>query len=96
VYPDFEPWRGWLRSRGLGGGPALAKHLVSRYGLGVLPGSAFGEREDALRLRMATAMIYGDTDAQREATLTAPDPLAAPAVAAALDRLAEILTDLSP
>ena len=55
-----------------------------------------GEREDALRLRMATAMIYGDTDAQREATLTAPDPLAAPAVAAALDRLAEILTDLSP
>ena len=96
VYPDFEPWRGWLRSRGLGTGPALAKHLVSRYGLGVLPGSAFGERDDALRLRMATAMIYGDTDAQREATLTAPDPLAAPSVAAALDRLAEILTDLSP
>ena len=96
VYPDFDPWRGWLRSRGLGTGPELAKHLMTRYGLGTLPASAFGESTDALRLRMATAMIYGDTDTQREAALTAPDPLNVPSVAAALDRLAEILTDLSP
>jgi aspartate aminotransferase len=96
VYPDFEPWRGWLRSRGLGTGPQLAEHLIARYGLGTLPASAFGESEEALRFRMATAMIYGDTDAEREAALTAPDPLATPTVAAALGRLAEILADLSP
>ena len=96
VYPDFEPWRGWLRSRGLGTGPELAQHLIARYGLGALPASAFGESDDALRFRMATAMIYGETDAEREATLTAPDPLATPTVAAALGRLAEILADLSP
>jgi len=96
VYPDFDPWRGWLRSRGLTTSAQLAEHLISRYGLGALPGSAFGEEPDALRLRMATAMIYGDTDAEREATLTASDPLAAPTVAAALERLAEILADLGP
>jgi aspartate aminotransferase len=96
VYPDFEPWRGWLRSRGIGTGPELARHLISAYGLGTLPASAFGEDEDALRLRLATAMIYGDTSAQREAALTAADPLGLPPVASALNRLAEVLADLSP
>ena len=96
VYPDFEPWRGWLRSRGLRTGPELARHLIARYGLGTLPASAFGESEDVLRFRMATAMIYGDTDAEREAALTASDPLSSPAIAAALARLTEILADLGP
>ena len=96
VYPDFEPWRGWLRSRGMGTGPELARHLLGQYGLGALPASAFGEGEEVLRLRLATAMIYGDSDAQREAALTAPDPLSVPPIAAALSRLTDILADLSP
>jgi aspartate aminotransferase len=96
VYPDFEPWRGRLSSRGISTGAGLATHLIAEYGLGALPASAFGEREDALRLRLATAMIYGDTDAEREATLTAADPLGTPHIAAALGRLAGILADLSP
>jgi aspartate aminotransferase len=96
VYPDFEPWRGWLRSRGISTGPDLARHLITRYGLGALPASAFGEDDHALRLRLATAMIYGDTTAQREAALTAADPLSLPPIAAALDRLAEVLADLGP
>jgi aspartate aminotransferase len=96
VYPDFEPWRGWLRSRGMSTGAGLARHLIAQYGLGTLPASAFGESEDALRLRMATAMIYGDTDGEREAALTAADPVRTPHIAAALGRLAEILADLSP
>jgi aspartate aminotransferase len=96
VYPDFEPWRGWLRSRGVTTGPGLATHLIGKYGLGALPASAFGESEDVLRLRLATAMIYGDSDAQREEALIAADPLRLPPIAAALDRLAEILADLGP
>jgi aspartate/methionine/tyrosine aminotransferase len=96
VYPDFGPWRGWLRSRGITTGAALARHLISKYGVGALPASAFGEGEDVLRLRLATAMIYGDTDAQRLAALTAADPLSLPPIAAALDRLTEVLADLGP
>jgi aspartate aminotransferase len=96
VYPDFGPWRGWLRSRGMHTGPDLAQHLISRYGMGTLPASAFGESEDALRLRLATGMIYGDTDSQREAALTAPDPVILPPIATALGRLSEILADLGP
>jgi aspartate aminotransferase len=64
--------------------------------MGSLPASAFGEAEDALRLRLATAMIYGDTDLQREEALAAADPLRLPPVATALTRLSEILGDLGP
>lgn len=96
LYPDFEPWRGWLHTRGVHSGQQLATHLISRYGMGTLPASAFGEGEHVLRLRLATAMIYGDTDAQREAALTAPDPLVLPPIAAALARLGEVLADLGP
>jgi aspartate aminotransferase len=96
VYPDFAPWRGWLRSRGVRTGPDLARHLITQYGVGTLPAAAFGESEDTLRLRMATAMIYGDTDAQREEALTAADPARLPPIAAALSRLTEVLADLGP
>ena len=61
-----------------------------------LPASAFGESEDALRFRLATAMIYGDTDEEREAALTAPDPLALPWIASALNAIEDMLSDLSP
>jgi aspartate aminotransferase len=97
LYPDFEPWRGHLRaSRQVSTGAGLARHLLDRYGAGVLPASAFGESERALRVRVATGLLYGDTDAQREAALQAADPLALPWIAASLDRLEEILADLAP
>jgi aspartate/methionine/tyrosine aminotransferase len=90
-YPDFEDLRGPL---GVGTSAELARVLLDRYGVGVLPGSAFGEPPEALRLRVATSLLYGDTDEQREAALAAPDPLALPWIAAALDRATEVLTDL--
>lgn len=97
VYPDFEPWRGHLRAtRGIRTGAELAAHLLKRYGAGVLPGSAFGEQDRSLRIRMATAQLYGETDEQRERALAARDPAALPWVAAALTRLADILADLAP
>ena len=70
--------------------------LLDRYGAGTLPGSAFGESAEALRLRLATGMLYGDTDEKQEAALAAPDPLALPWIAAELARLREILADLAP
>ena len=97
LYPDFEPWRAHLRAaHGLVTGTDVAGHLLHRYGLGVLPASVFGEEPRALRMRVATALLYGETEEQRETALAAADPLALPWVTGALDRLEEILADLAP
>jgi aspartate aminotransferase len=96
-YPDFGPWRAHLaRAYGLTTGAGLAGHLLDRYGMGVLPASAFGEPAAALRVRAATALLYGDTVAQQEHALAAADPLALPWIAAALARLDTVLADLAP
>ena len=97
VYPDFGPWRGHLaRRHGVTTGAALAGLLLERYGAGTLPGSAFGESPQALRLRLATGSLYGDSEARQEEALAAPDPLALPWIAGHLARLEEILADLAP
>ena len=72
----------------------LARLLLDRYGAATLPGSAFGEPPAALRLRLATALLYGDSEEQ-QATLAAPDPTALPPIAATLTRLSQILADLA-
>ena len=96
VYPDFTPLGDVLRDRhGVTSDEGLAALLLRQYGLGVLPGSAFGEQRWRLRLRVATALLYGETDEQRHAALDAADPCALPWIAAALDRLEEILADLT-
>jgi aspartate aminotransferase len=97
VYPDFAPWRAHLAARhGVTTAAGLAGMLLERYGAGTLPGSAFGESASALRLRLATGLLYGESDEQREVALAAPDPLALPWIAASLARLREILADLAP
>jgi aspartate aminotransferase len=96
VYPDFEPWRDHLqRGHGVTTSAGLAKLLLDRHGAATLAGSAFGDQPAALRLRLATALLYGDSDSEREAALAAPDPLALPWIGAALARLSCILTDLT-
>jgi aspartate aminotransferase len=97
LYPDFAPWREHLRTRrGISNGADLATHLLHCYGMGVLPASAFGEEPQALRMRVATAMLYGETDEQRERALLSADPVALPWIAAALDRIEDVLADLAP
>jgi aspartate aminotransferase len=97
VYPDFGPWRGHLaRRHDVTTGAGLAGLLLDRYGAGTLPASAFGESAGTLRLRLATGLLYGETDEEQEAALAAPDPLALPWIAAELSRLEEILADLAP
>jgi aspartate aminotransferase len=97
LYPDFAPWREHLRAtRGISNGADLATHLLHCYGVGVLPASAFGEEPEVLRVRVATAMLYGETDAQRERALLSDDPVTLPWIAAALDRIEDVLADLAP
>ncbi len=69
---------------------------LRRYGAGVLPASASGEDASALRVRVATGLLYGDSDQQRQAALDARDPLALAWIAAALGRIGDILADLGP
>jgi aspartate/methionine/tyrosine aminotransferase len=96
LYPDFSAWREPLARRGIATGADLAACLVERYGAGSLPASAFGERPADLRLRLATGLLYGESDEQREAALAADEPLAVPWIAAALTAIEEMLDDLSP
>jgi aspartate aminotransferase len=77
-------------------GAGLAGLLLDRYGVGVLPASAFGEDESVLRVRVATGLLYGDTDARREQALASDDPAGLPWIAASLARLEEVLADLAP
>ncbi len=96
LYPDFAPWRDHLHQKfGVSTGADLAALLLERYGAGTLPGSAFGESASSLRLRLATGLLYGDTDEQREQALTAADPLQLPWISAAMARFGDILADIA-
>lgn len=69
---------------------AVAAWLLDHHGVAMLPGSAFGDDPSALRFRVSTSLLYGRSTEQREAALTADDPLALPWIAEALARLRDI------
>lgn len=95
LYPDFEPLRERLAVQyGVNTGPELTGLLLERFGMGVLPAAEFGESVDTLRMRVATSLLYGDTEERRYAALAATDPLALPWIRAHLDRLDEVLGEL--
>ncbi|MEO6790101.1 MAG: pyridoxal phosphate-dependent aminotransferase [Ornithinibacter sp.] len=82
VYPDLEAHRDTLRSRhGIRTGPELATALLDGPGIATLPAAAFGEPPAALRLRMATSLLYGTTHEEREQSLRSEDPTSLPWVA---------------
>ncbi|MFF1736178.1 pyridoxal phosphate-dependent aminotransferase, partial [Streptomyces sp. NPDC058247] len=96
LYPDFEPLREHLaQAHGVCDGDALAGLLSERHGVGVLPASAFGEPGSPLRIRAATSHFYGDTHERRTAALDAPEPLDLPWIRESVDRVGEVLADLT-
>ncbi|MBM9623585.1 pyridoxal phosphate-dependent aminotransferase [Streptomyces zhihengii] len=96
LYPDFAPLRDRLAAaHGVHDGDGVARFLGERHGVGVLPGSAFGEPAGSLRVRLATSRLYGADDGQRLAALAAPDPLALPWIAGAVAWAGEALADLA-
>lgn len=94
LYPDFEPLREVLAGQGVTTGAELAAALLERHGVGVLAGEAFGDEPRALRFRVATSLLYGETDGERWAALRGDDPTALPWIAAALAHLRDALTAL--
>lgn len=96
LYPDFARMRSHLTAEfGIGTGPELTSYLLEQYGMGVLPAQEFGEGAHALRMRVATSQLYGETEEQRYAALHAEAPTALPWVRAHLDRLAEVLGEVT-
>ena len=96
LWPDFSPLADVLLGRhGITSDEGLAKVLLRDYGVGVLPGSAFGEESGRLRLRVATSLLYGESDPERHAALNSADPCSLPWIAASLDRLEEVLAGLT-
>jgi len=96
LYPDFGAHRATLRRRfGVATSVDLAALLLRDYGIGVLPGSEFGEPAEALRLRIATSRLYGEAPWQQEEALAADDPAALPWIANALDWLGRAVTAIT-
>ncbi len=73
LYPDFAPWRSALLQQGIRTSQELASYLLDEWNIATLPGTAFGEPPVALRLRLATSLLYTPGDAyspaEREAAL---------------------------
>lgn len=57
LYPDLAPWREALAGLGVTTSSQLASYLLDEWAIATLPGVAFGEEPEALRLRLATSML---------------------------------------
>ena len=64
LYPDFAPWRETLARLGITTSTQLAEYLLEHWDIASLPGVAFGEEPEVLRLRLATSMLYGSPQEQ--------------------------------
>lgn len=67
LYPDFAPWRSQLAAFNIHTSDDLARYLLDRWDIATLPGSAFAEHPSALRLRLATSLLYTPLDARSPA-----------------------------
>jgi aspartate aminotransferase len=89
LYPDFEPAREVLAKLGIRDSASLQHHLLESLGVAVLGGHHFGDDPEALRFRIATSMLYGETEEERWAALRADAPLSLPQITRMLDCLTE-------
>lgn len=94
LYPDFEPLRSELQVLGIAAGEALSEYLLSQRGVAVLAGAAFGDDPSALRFRVATSLLYGQTDEQRWESLGSAQPCELPWISDSLSQLDDALAPL--
>ncbi|WP_406312555.1 pyridoxal phosphate-dependent aminotransferase [Streptosporangium sp. NBC_01639] len=94
IYPDFEPVRERLTRRGVTDSASLTQHLLDSYGIAVLGGHHLGDSEKALRVKIATGILYGDTAKEQRQALRAADPLRLPHIVDLLTRIEESFTKL--
>lgn len=94
LYPDFEPLRPVLAEHGLDDAASLQHHLLEEHGVAVLGGHHFGDDPAALRLRLATSQLYGESTSLQWAAINAADPVRLPHMAAQLEAVGNALTAL--
>jgi aspartate aminotransferase len=95
LYPDFAPLSEALAERGITTSVGLAEHLLDEFAIAVLPGSAFGD-EQALTVRLATSLLYGESDQERWESLAAGSEAAGlPRARSALEALGEALATIA-
>jgi len=77
IFPCFDEWKDALNARGIFNDEELAMHLLEKYEIAALPGSAFHAVRDFC-LRVSSSFIDAATDESAEALVTAfredPDP----------------------
>ncbi|NIM52852.1 MAG: aminotransferase class I/II-fold pyridoxal phosphate-dependent enzyme [Gemmatimonadales bacterium] len=77
LFPSFQKWKEPLAARGVHTDDDLALHLLERYEIATLPGSAFHSAQE-LCLRISSSYIDAATDERADALLVAfredPDP----------------------
>ncbi|MFC8935572.1 pyridoxal phosphate-dependent aminotransferase [Rhodococcus sp. NPDC057135] len=96
LYPDFEPLRHELSTtHAINDSDALAQTILEKYGIGSIPASAFGESPHALRIRLATSRLYGDTAEQQTTALTATSPLDLPWIRDSIARIGDAVHELT-
>lgn len=94
LYPDFAPVRSKLGLLGVADSESLSRHLLDEYGIVVLAGHLLGDDFGALRFKVATSMLYGDTAELQQQALDATDPLRLRHVSDVLTRIEEAFTKL--
>lgn len=87
MYPDFGPLAAQLQTLGVNTADDLAAFLLNECGIAILSGVAFGDDQAGLRFRVATGLLYGETDDQRWEALRSASPAELPWIAESLRQL---------
>lgn len=95
LYVDLEERRDSFKERGVATGAELAHWLLDQHGIATLPGEAFGDDPSALRLRLATSMLYGATEAERWDALHAAQGDAVPQMPTVIEAATRLSSALS-
>ncbi|WP_345562541.1 aminotransferase class I/II-fold pyridoxal phosphate-dependent enzyme [Streptomyces plumbiresistens] len=94
LYVDLGPLKTALTGHGVGDAQELEDFLTARLGMPAPGGHRFGDDLGALRVRLSTGPLLGDTDEERAECLGSPSPLELPHVQRALIHLESVFDDL--
>ncbi|WP_086729711.1 aminotransferase class I/II-fold pyridoxal phosphate-dependent enzyme, partial [Streptomyces carpinensis] len=94
LYADLGPLRPALAAHGVGDAQELEDFLGTRLGMPTPGGHRFGDDLGALRVRLSTAELLGDTEEERTECLLSPAPLELPQLQRALISLGSVFDDL--
>jgi aspartate aminotransferase len=69
LYPNFDGWREELAAKAIHISDDLARHLLDKWRIATLPGTAFGSPPQELSLRLSSSYVDMESDKQAAALL---------------------------